>query len=121
MIAGSTYDAEAASTRPDLPDEDAERLREQMRAGLGTRGGEVSARARAAALGGVYLALDASGRERFLHVLAEDFDVDHKAVADIADKVKRTAGEAALREAMSLSLLKFVGQASLVDDAMLPS
>ena len=26
-----------------------------------------------------------------------------------------------LRAAMSLSLLKFVGQASLVDDAMLPS
>ncbi len=30
-------------------------------------------------------------------------------------------GEAIMRTAMSLSLLKFVGQASLVDDAMLPS
>ena len=97
-IAGSTYDAEAASTRPDLPDEDADRLREQMQACLGTRGGEVSARARAAALGGVYLALDASGRERFLRLLADDFDVDHKTVAEIADTMKRTAGEAALRE-----------------------
>ncbi len=75
VIAGAEYDASAASTRPDLPDDDVERLREQMRACLEGRGGEVSARARAAALGQAYLALDASGRERFLRVLAEDFDV----------------------------------------------
>jgi malonyl-CoA decarboxylase len=97
-IAGSTYDAAAASTRPDLPDDDAERLREQMRSCLETRGGEVSARARSAALGGVYLALDATGRERFLRILATNYDVDHKAVAEIADALKRTAGETVLRE-----------------------
>jgi malonyl-CoA decarboxylase len=74
-IAGSEYDAEAASTRPDLPEDDRERLRRQMRECLHGRGGEVSARARAAALGEAYLALDANGRERFLHMLAQDFDV----------------------------------------------
>ena len=46
-----------------------------MRDCLDARGGEVSARARAAALGEAYLALDANGRERFLRILAEDFDV----------------------------------------------
>ncbi|MCH7864253.1 MAG: malonyl-CoA decarboxylase, partial [Proteobacteria bacterium] len=45
-IAGSSYDATAASSRPDLPDDDRELLREQMRACLETRGGEGSARAR---------------------------------------------------------------------------
>lgn len=74
-IAGSEYDVEAASTRPDLPEDDRERLRRQMRECLDARGGEVSARARAAALGQAYLALDASGREHFLYMLADDFDV----------------------------------------------
>jgi malonyl-CoA decarboxylase len=74
-IAGAEYDAEAASLRPDLPGDDAQRLRKQMKACLEGRGGEVSARARAAALGRAYLALDATGRKRFLKLLAEDFDV----------------------------------------------
>ena len=39
-IAGSTYDAAAASMRPDLPGDDAERLERQMRACLASRGGE---------------------------------------------------------------------------------
>ncbi len=41
-----------------------------MQACLEGRGGEVTARARAAALGQAYLALDATGRERFLRLLA---------------------------------------------------
>ncbi|MDD9878612.1 MAG: malonyl-CoA decarboxylase, partial [Magnetovibrio sp.] len=54
-IAGTNYDAEAASHRPDLPEDDVPALREQMAACLEGKGGEVSARARAAALGHVYL------------------------------------------------------------------
>ncbi|HER26567.1 MAG TPA: malonyl-CoA decarboxylase, partial [Rhodospirillales bacterium] len=57
-IAGVEYGEAAASLQPDLPDEDAARLRQQMHACLETRGGEVSARARAAALGRAYLALN---------------------------------------------------------------
>jgi len=75
-IAGSSYDATTASSRPDLPESDLEQLRQQMRDCLETRGGEVTARSRAAALGHVYLALDANGRQRFLRVLAHDFDVN---------------------------------------------
>ncbi|MDP6121611.1 MAG: malonyl-CoA decarboxylase family protein, partial [Rhodospirillales bacterium] len=97
-IAGVKYDAAAASLRPDLPDEDAARLREQMRACLETRGGEVSARARAAALGHAYLALDAVGRERFLKVLAEDFDVDHGAVDAAAEALRQADGATAARQ-----------------------
>ncbi|MBT4219709.1 MAG: malonyl-CoA decarboxylase, partial [Rhodospirillaceae bacterium] len=57
-IAGAAYDESAASMQPDLPDDDAARLSEQMHACLETRGGEVSARARAAALGRAYMALN---------------------------------------------------------------
>src|SRR5580704_16544096 len=52
-----------------------ERLREQMQDCLEGRGGEVSARARSAALGQAYLALPLAGRERFLRLLASEFDI----------------------------------------------
>ncbi len=104
-IAGSQYDADAASMRPHLPDDDIRRLREQMRACLEARGGEVSARARAAALGRAYLNLDEIGRQRFLRVLAEDFDVDETIVDNAIDAV-RAADKPALRRAAEAQLQK---------------
>ncbi|MFQ5618098.1 MAG: malonyl-CoA decarboxylase [Rhodospirillales bacterium] len=98
-IAGSAYDATAASMAPDLPDVDADRLRAQMHACLETRGGEVSARARAAALGRAYLALEAIGRERFLRILAEDFDVDSGNVDAAVEALRRADGKDARRDA----------------------
>jgi malonyl-CoA decarboxylase len=98
-IAGAAYDAESASLRPHLPDEDAARVREQMQACLGSHGGEVSARARAAALGHVYLALDSNGRRRFLTILAEDFGVDHGQVLAAADALRAAADDAGRRAA----------------------
>ena len=65
-LAGDKYDADRASNRPELPDEDITRVRDQMTSCLEGKGGEVSARARAASLGYVYLALDDTGKERFL-------------------------------------------------------
>lgn len=79
-IAGSSYDEEAASTRPNLPDEDAGHILEQMQECLENKGGEVSARTKAAALGRVYLALDKSGREKFLRLMGKNFGTDPKAV-----------------------------------------
>ena len=87
-IAGSEYDVGAASLRPDLPGEDIDRLRKQMQACLEARGGEVSARARAAALGQAYLALDETGRERFLRVLATDFDLAPEAAEEALAALK---------------------------------
>jgi malonyl-CoA decarboxylase len=81
------------------------RLREQMLSCLDGRGGEVTARARAADLGRTYLSLDAHGREWFLQLLARDFDVDHAAVdrccaALAAAGAERATAERALREAL---------------------
>ncbi|NQU59695.1 MAG: malonyl-CoA decarboxylase [Rhodospirillales bacterium] len=101
-IAGSGYDATTASSRPDLPESDLDTLKEQMRACLETRGGEVSARARAAALGHVYLALDATGRERFLNVLAHGFDVDPGPVDAAVEELRRAKGDDARRSAHTL-------------------
>jgi malonyl-CoA decarboxylase len=83
-IAGQTRGA-AAPMRPELTTDDMERVRDQLRACLDGRGGEVAARARAAELGRTYLGLNADGRERFLHLLAEEFDVDRAAIAQAAN------------------------------------
>ena len=107
-IAGSAYDESTASLRPELPEADTAALLKQMHACLDSRGGEVSARARAAALGRAYLALDATGRERFLELLASEFDVDHAAVDRAVDALRgardadaRQASENALRAALA--------------------
>jgi len=124
-IAGSSYDASAASSRPELPDDDLKPLREQMRACLATRGGEVSARARAAALGHVYLALDQKGRRRFLEVLARDFDVDVTTVDAAVEELRAASGdkarhkaEAALRRALDAPRVRLLTQFNALPDGV---
>src|ERR1700689_1981989 len=58
----------AGARRPELSTEDMDKVRDQLRDCLDGKGGEVSARARAAALGRTYLALNELGGRRFLHV-----------------------------------------------------
>jgi malonyl-CoA decarboxylase len=106
-IAGSARGVLTSGLRPDLPDDDATRLRQQMLSCLEGRGGEVTARARAAALGRSYLALNTAGRERFLRLLAEEFDTDREAVDRCCEKlatavspVERSSAERALRDAL---------------------
>jgi len=92
---------------PDLPEDDAGRLREQITDCLEARGGEVSARSRSADLGRAYLGLTTEGRGRFLAVLADEFGTDdaevEAAVAALgeADGAReRLAAEASLRDAL---------------------
>ena len=75
-IAESARGVLAGAPRPDTSGYDTDRLRQQMLSCLDGRGGEVTARARAADLGRTYLLLDSDGRERFLQLLASEFDVD---------------------------------------------
>jgi malonyl-CoA decarboxylase len=91
-IAAQARGALGGAPRPELSRDDAERLRRQFRDCLEARGGMVSGRARAAELGRTYLALNATGRERFLKLLALEFDVDHAAVAARGERLA-TAGE----------------------------
>src|SRR5436305_12438481 len=115
-IAASARIGRTGTRRPHLPEDAAGRLRRQMLACLDPLGGEVTARARAAALGRTYLALNHAGRERFLHILAEEFDTDREAVDRCCAKVQaaatpveRSAAERELRGALSpprLNLLR---------------
>jgi malonyl-CoA decarboxylase len=92
-IATSARGVLSGAPGPDLPSDDAEHLREQLRACLDGRGGVVSARARAADLGRTYLALNATGRERFLRLLAREFDIDHAAVATLGERLARAGSD----------------------------
>jgi malonyl-CoA decarboxylase len=103
--------------RPELSGDDIARLREQMLSCLDARGGEVTARARAADLGRTFLLLDASGRERFLRLLASEFDVDRTEIdrccgelARAAEPVQRATAERQLRDALEPPRIKLLRQ-----------
>jgi malonyl-CoA decarboxylase len=91
------------SMRPDLPDDDAAQLRQQFQDCVEAKGGEVAARARAAALGQTYLGLSPAGRRRFLEILAVDFDTDREKV-DVAIGVLHASGDAKARRAAERAL-----------------
>lgn len=94
--------------KPDLEGRDLTVVRKQMAACLERKGGEVSARKRAAALGQAYLSLSRDGRRRFLLVLAKEFgtrpeDID-KALEgwkEAGDDAARHKAEEALRNALT--------------------
>ena len=95
-----------ATPQPDLPEEDARRLAQRIEECLANRGGEVSARARAAEIGRAYLGLSATGRLQFLKLLADKFGPDRaridKAIAAYQQADDRAAVSSAvvdLREA----------------------
>ncbi|OGR18682.1 MAG: hypothetical protein A2X81_06280 [Desulfobacterales bacterium GWB2_56_26] len=74
------------SIETNLPDKDLQKVRERINACLEGRGGEVSARTRAAELGETYLILNSEGRKRFLQLLATEFDANEQAIEDIIAK-----------------------------------
>lgn len=124
-IAGTAYDATAATARPDLPDSDLELVRAQMRACLDNKGGEVTARAEAAKLGQVYLALDDTGRQRFLSLMATEFDTDPATVDAAIDAVQlaeddadRHDAEHRLRQALEAPRTRLLTQFNALPDGV---
>jgi malonyl-CoA decarboxylase len=124
-IAESARGVLGGTLRTELSGDDVGRLRQQMLDCLDGRGGEVSARARAADLGRTYLALDASGRERFLQVLAREFDVDRTgvdrccaALIEAAEPAERAAAEAALRAALEPPRITLLRQFNALPDGV---
>ena len=79
---------------PDLPADQAARLRTQMRACLEARGGEVLARAQAAGIASAYLGLSPTGRARFFETLADEFGVERDEVDRAIEGYRAAAGEA---------------------------
>jgi malonyl-CoA decarboxylase len=102
-----------------VPDET---LEAQMRTCLAGRGGEVSARNRAAKLAETYLAEDEPGRRQFLVTLAS-FDSDPAAVAaayakvtSAGDPAERSAAKAELRRALEPPRLRLLTQFASIPD-----
>ena len=96
----------------------------QMRACLNGRGGEVSARNRAAKLARAYLALNAEGRRNFLRILAA-FDSDPAAVriaserlATAADAEAQAAAKAELRRVLEPPRLRLLTQINTIPDGV---
>jgi malonyl-CoA decarboxylase len=102
-----------------VPDES---IATQMRACLEGRGGEVSARNRAAKLAETYQGLDEAGRKEFLRTLAS-FDSDPDAVASAYatvqaadDPAERATAKAALRRALEPPRLRLLTQFTTIPD-----
>ncbi|HEY0203012.1 MAG TPA: malonyl-CoA decarboxylase [Acetobacteraceae bacterium] len=96
----------------------------QMRACLHARGGEVSARNRAAKLAQAYLVLDDAGRRDFLCELAK-FDSDPDAVAKAYEVVQsapnsaeRATAQVALRRALEPPRVRLLTQFTTIPDGM---
>ena len=94
----------------------------QMQACLNGRGGEVSARNRAAKLAQTYQGLDEAGRKEFLRTAAS-FDSDPEAVATAyaevqaaADPAERAVAKAALRRALEPPRLRLLTQFTTIPD-----
>jgi malonyl-CoA decarboxylase len=101
-----------------------ETVADQMRSCLHARGGEVSARNRAAKLAEAYLARDPAARMDFLRTLA-GFDSDMQAVAvayervvSAADPAARAAAKAALRQALEPPRVRLLTQFTSIPDGM---
>lgn len=60
-------------------------LREKIQGCLESKGGQVSARARAAELGKAYLELNEEGKGKYLSLLVDEFGVDHDQVRETAE------------------------------------
>ena len=90
-FAGLLRQAGAIPAAPGLEEADLPHLQRQIEECLNARGGAASARARAAALGRSYLALDSEGRERFLRCLAHNFGPDVRALQAAAENLATAA------------------------------
>lgn len=115
-IAGNAASSWRGGFDPDLGPAAAAEMRGRLAECLDVRGGEVSARARAADLGESYLKLSPAGKAQFLRLLAQDFDVDRAAITDLAARYaaaaddQRPALEGALREALTAPRKKLLTQ-----------
>ncbi|WP_207537070.1 malonyl-CoA decarboxylase [Sabulicella rubraurantiaca] len=99
-------------------------IAEQMRACLAARGGEVSARARAAKLAAAYRSLPAADRLSFLRTLAE-FDADPVAVENAmaqwtsaTDVAGKAAAKVALRRALESPRVRLMTQFTGIPDGV---
>ncbi|MCP4221387.1 MAG: malonyl-CoA decarboxylase [bacterium] len=90
---------------PDLPDSDVVFIKEQIHDCVFAKGGEIAARTQAVQLGTTYLSLSPIGRERFLEILAHDFDIHRETVNTAIENYQKCEDDDAYIDA-ELELVK---------------
>jgi len=98
-ILGSSADNSLPKVHADLPANQSDKVRQLMEDCLAARGGEVSARQRAALLGKLYLTLSETGRKNFLTILVEHFHSDRAQIKASARTLLEAPDEQAFRDA----------------------
>lgn len=96
-----------ANLEPDLPEDELAVVRRHIDACLSGRGGQVSARRRAAELGRAYLDLSAAGKRRFFELLSREYKPDTAAITRAAQAYVRAGTDedrAAAHKTLSASL-----------------
>jgi malonyl-CoA decarboxylase len=85
----------------DLPPADADKVKLLMEDCLTGRGGEVSARQRAAILGELYLTLSETGRRNFLETLVDNFYLDREQIKATAQELLATDNDKSYRQTVN--------------------
>ena len=91
-LSSSTVKYISGKPRPDLPQDDLDKVIVEVNNCIKGKSDEASLRARAAEIGKIYLELNQDGRSKFLRALATSFDVDREVVDEKIQDVL-TAGE----------------------------
>ena len=91
-IASDTDIPSKITISSNLDDDDLVQLIDHMQACLDAKGGEVSARKRAAELGHAYLSLTGQGRRKFLTTLATEFSNDRELIGDAIQDLLQSEG-----------------------------
>ena len=91
-LSSSTVKYISGKPRPDLPQDDLDKVMIEVNNCIKGKSDEASLRARAAEIGKIYLELNQDGRSKFLRALATSFDVDREVVDEKIQDVL-TAGE----------------------------
>lgn len=120
IAAGAARTLGLSATAPRGP----EALKALMQECLEARGGEVSARLRAAELGEAYAQLDPAGRRQFLGILAQDFAADPARIEAAiqrwqnAEGPAKAAAEEGLRRALQPPRVRLLTQFSTLPAGM---
>lgn len=96
-ISSSLLGRDEFAFSPDLSDAELQTLQQLIERTLKAPAGEVSARALAAQIGESYIGLDATGRERFLRLIATGFDVNEDAILDLVNEYPQAKQDETLR------------------------
>jgi malonyl-CoA decarboxylase len=92
-IKGVTRRVVTGKISPDLSGGDEERIKKKISKCINAKGNPFYGRSRAVELGKIYLNLSTKGREKFMIILAREFDVDKQKINEFIQKFQKSGDE----------------------------